>query len=106
MSALDTLVTPSRVEAFGRVLLEAMAAGTPVIASQVGGIPEVISEIDMGILIPPESPEKLAKAMVKISNDPDMRSTIIEKARARVESSFTIESHTKQVEAVYDHFLK
>lgn len=105
MSGLDVLLTPSRVEAFGRVLLEAMAAGTPVIASQVGGIPEVISEHDLGILVPPKAPDKLARAILDIMSDEKRRDHIITKAREHVSQHFTIESHTREIEKVYSHFL-
>lgn len=105
MTALDILVTPSRVEAFGRVLLEAMAAGTPVVASQVGGIPEVISSHDLGILVPPESPEKLATAIESLAADPDRRIHISTTAQKHVADNFTIENHTRQVQTVYEQFL-
>ncbi|MBN1295791.1 glycosyltransferase family 4 protein, partial [bacterium] len=105
MSGLDVLVTPSRVEAFGRVLLEAMAAGTPVIASQVGGIPEVISERDMGILVPPKSAEKLGEAMLVMLQDTSRRNQIIQVSQAHVARYFTIEKHTREIEMVYEAFL-
>jgi len=105
MSGLDLLLTPSRVEAFGRVLLEAMAAGTPVVASQVGGIPEVICEHDLGILVPPKSPEKLAQAIIDIMTDTPRRERIIQTSREHVSRNFTIESHTREIEKVYDQFL-
>ncbi|MCD4655739.1 glycosyltransferase family 4 protein [bacterium] len=105
MSALDILITPSRVEAFGRVLLEAMSAGTPVIASQVGGIPEIISEKNIGILVPPESPDKLSTAILSIMSDQDRRDKIIKIAQNHIKNNFTIEKHTQQIEEVYEHFL-
>jgi len=105
MSALDFLITPSRIEAFGRVLLEGMAAGTPVIASQVGGIPEIISTRDLGVLVPPNSPDKLSSAVFDLMNDNQRRNRIIRFAQEHVKAHFSIESHTREIEEVYEHFL-
>ena len=67
LAALDVLAAPSRWEGFGLMLAEAMAAGVPVIASAVGGMPDVLG--DAGLLIPPEDPMALAKAMTTLLND-------------------------------------
>jgi glycosyltransferase involved in cell wall biosynthesis len=65
MSHLDLLVLPSYAEPFGTVLAEAMAAGTPVVATAVGGIPEVVSDGVDGLLVPPGRPDALADAVVR-----------------------------------------
>ena len=75
-AALDLLVAPSRWEGFGLMLAEAMAAGVPVLASAVGGIPEVLGEA--GLLIPPEDPAALAAAMGSVLGDPGRRASMIE----------------------------
>ncbi len=64
MSAADFLVLPSLSEGYGLVVLEALACGTPVIASQVGGIPEILISNDYGALVPPHNSEALARAML------------------------------------------
>lgn len=105
MAGLDILITPSRVEAFGRVILEAMAAGTPVIASQVGGIPEIIDNPSIGVLVPPESVDKLAAAVLNLHADEERKHKLIHFAREHVRQNFSIARHTRCVEEIYDRFL-
>ncbi len=105
MSALDILITPSRVEAFGRVILEAMSAGTAVVASQVGGIPEIIDRPEIGVLVPPESPEKLAAEVLNLIQDIPRKQKIIEAAREHIRNHFSIAQHTRQIERIYEKFL-
>jgi starch synthase len=80
----DFLVLPSRFEPFGIVLLEAMAAGLPVIASRVGGIPEIVAEGETGLLVEPDNPDALAEAMRLLSQDEDLRFSMGRTARERV----------------------
>ena len=105
MSSLDLLITPSRQEAFGRVLLEAMAVGTPVIASDVGGIPEVISSNDVGILVPPENPGRFAEEMIGLLKNENRRKVIAANARRLVEEKFSIQLHVQRIQSIYDEFL-
>jgi glycosyltransferase involved in cell wall biosynthesis len=107
MSGLDLLITPSHIEAFGRVILEAMAAGTPVIASNVGGVPEIISSPDVGILTPPQAPTILADTILKLLADKeDAFNRIVVQARAHVQKHFSINEHTTLIESIYNQFLK
>ena len=80
-AALDLLAAPSRWEGFGLMLAEAMAAGVPVVASRVGGMPDVLG--DAGVLVPPEDPEALAEAIQVLMRDPSRRVTMIELGRER-----------------------
>ncbi|MDE3019497.1 MAG: glycosyltransferase family 4 protein [Nitrospirota bacterium] len=80
MHAADLFVLPSRSEAFGIVLAEAMDAGLPIVASRVGGIPGLV-EADNGLLVPPEDPAALAGAIRELLADPGRRA-----AMARVNS--------------------
>jgi glycosyltransferase involved in cell wall biosynthesis len=66
MRHLDVLVLPSRQEPFGTVLVEAMAVGTPVVASRVGGLAEVVEDGVTGHLVEPGDPEALARAVVDV----------------------------------------
>jgi glycosyltransferase involved in cell wall biosynthesis len=70
-AALDVLVLPSRWEGFGLVLVEAMAAGKPIVATQVGGIPEVVADGETALLVPPSDPPAIAAAVVSILIDPE-----------------------------------
>jgi glycosyltransferase involved in cell wall biosynthesis len=65
-------VMPSLVEAFGVALLEAMASGTPVVATRVGGIPELVQHGENGWLVEPDDPEELAEAILAVLGDPDL----------------------------------
>ncbi len=75
IASLDILVMPSWAETFGRVVIEAMASGTPVIATNAGGVPDIITDGSDGLLVPPQDPEALAKAIDTLLLNPQMRET-------------------------------
>ena len=83
LSSLDVLVLPSAYEEMGSVLTEAMAAGVPVVASDVGGIPEVVRHGETGLLVPPGDVEALAAALDRLVGDPVLRARLAASARAR-----------------------
>jgi glycosyltransferase involved in cell wall biosynthesis len=89
IEALDSarvLALPSRSEGMGRVILEAFARGRPVVASAVGGIPELVREPELGRLVPPEDPDALAKALIDVlSGDARVRAAFTDRTRATVE---------------------
>jgi glycosyltransferase involved in cell wall biosynthesis len=70
MAALDVLVLPASYKSFGLVLIEAMAAGKPVVATATGGVPGIVRDGETGILVPPLAPGALAAAVVRILGDP------------------------------------
>lgn len=101
----DFLVLPSLFEPFGIVLLEAMAAGLPVIASNVGGIPEVVADADSGLLVEPGNPGALAGAILQFCQDENLRREMGRDGKVRA-SRYAWESVTPQIHAVYRQALE
>ncbi len=104
LNALDIFVLPSRSEGFGRANLEAMAAGLPVVSTRVGGIPEVVSDGETGILVPHRDPEALAEAIIALAEDRERRAVMGRAGRRRAEE-FSLERMLAGTVAVYDSIL-
>jgi L-malate glycosyltransferase len=103
MNALDVLVHASvRPEPFGRVILEAMTLGKPVVAAAAGGVPELMSEGETGFLVPPGDPEALATRLVRLLSDEALRRCIGECARARARERFSLEQHVATMASIYE----
>ena len=92
---------PSVYEPFGIINLEAMACETPVVASAVGGILEVVVDGETGLLVPPAKPDALLGALTRLLNDPDMRRRMGQAGRRRVEAQFSWASVAERTERVY-----
>jgi glycosyltransferase involved in cell wall biosynthesis len=85
-------VIPSRwAEAFGLAVVEAMAAGVPVVATEVGGIPELVDEGVTGLLVPPDDPEAMARAINRLLHDPQGRAAMAAAGRAAAQRRFAID---------------
>jgi glycosyltransferase involved in cell wall biosynthesis len=82
----DIMILPSRVEPLGMVALEAMAAGVPVIASNVGGIPEAVQHDRSGLLVEPGNDSDLAQAILRLPGDQTLRMKLVEGGRTRLKS--------------------
>ena len=99
MASLDLVLVPSYHETFGRVVIEAMASGTPVVATRAGGIPDIIEDRVNGLLVPPQNPEKLAKAIEEVYLSPSLRASLsqagVTTARNRYEAEM-IENQLKE----------
>jgi glycosyltransferase involved in cell wall biosynthesis len=92
LSSFDLFVQPSLYESQGLALLEAMAAGIPVIASEVGGIGDVVFHEESGLLVPPARPETLAAAIVRLAEAPELALRLAREASRRVREHFTLET--------------
>jgi glycosyltransferase involved in cell wall biosynthesis len=98
-------VLPSLTEGISLTLLEASACGLPVVATNVGGNPEVVENGVSGLLVPTRSPEKMAEAIVQLYRDPARRRQMGQAARQRVEDHFDIRQMVAAYEDLYEHGL-
>lgn len=97
MQSLDLLVVNSRVEPFGLVILEAMACGTPVLATAVDGIPEIIEHGSNGWLVPPQDERLLQEALVHLTNRPGLREQLAEKGKDHVAMHFSADRYLREL---------
>ncbi len=104
-AALDLLVQASHYEAFGLAILEAMACGCPVVATAVGGVPEVVEHGATGLLVPPADPTALASAILAVLEDPAAAADRARVAQTQVARRFTVSQMADRIEAVYRETL-
>lgn len=100
-NALDLFLLPSFREPFGRVLIEAMATEKPVIASRVGGVPEVVDNEINGFLVNPHDADSWCECIDKLINDKSLRVQLGKAGRRKVLEKFTSEKVTSQIVAIY-----
>jgi glycosyltransferase involved in cell wall biosynthesis len=105
MRALDALLVPSWEEPFGRVVVEAMALGVPVLATSVGGPAELIRDGVDGLLLPPRDPPAWAEAVERICADESMRRALGQAGRERARG-FGVEQHVEAVLQEHIHLLQ
>jgi len=105
LEAMDIFVLCSKSEGLPITLIEAMASGKAIVASRVGGIPEVIKDGVNGILISPDNPTELAEALVGLINDPTKRVRLGTKAKETFYDRFTLQSMLRSYEEVYTDTL-
>jgi glycosyltransferase involved in cell wall biosynthesis len=101
MHSADIAVCPSYSEAFPRVVLEAMAAGTATVASDVGGIPEAVDDGETGLLVPPGNPERLLLAIQELMVNTAQRNRMAEKGKQRVKKKFRFDMGVSKIEEIY-----
>jgi len=102
--ALDIFLMSSLAEGLGSAALHAMAFGIPVVASRVGGLPEIVREGETGWLVPPDSPPALAEAVLAAASDPRRLLTMGQTARERAEQ-FSTDIMLARTEALYERLL-
>ncbi len=101
MRAFDCFVLPSLSEASGYVLLEAGNAGLPVVATRVGGIPEIIEDGKTGLLVPSKDPQALANALTTLIENPALRAQVGSALQRKVRTEFSLERMLTATEALY-----
>jgi len=103
LKGMDVFILASVAEGMPRVLLEAMAAGVPCVATQVGGIPEVINGEAVGFLVPPGDSEALAEMMLRVAKMPgEELAEVVEKARGRIRRFYSHDVVKKKLEDLYE----
>ena len=106
LACVDLFVLASLWEGLPYTLLEAMAAGLPVVATDVGGCREVVLDGETGLLVPPRAPEALAQAIMMLLSERNLLQGMAEKGRERVAEHFSIEAMIEKTEAVYDALIE
>jgi hypothetical protein len=104
-SRCDVFVGPSRYESFGLVFLEAMRWGKPVIATNVGGVPEVVTDGETGLLVPGQSVEALVEAMARLGRDALLRKNLGEAGRRHFVERFSVRRCALATELFYYRIL-
>jgi glycosyltransferase involved in cell wall biosynthesis len=105
LSGIDLFVLPSLYEGLGVAVIEAMAAGKPVVASCVGGLPELVDNEVTGLTVPPGDPPALARAISHVLFRKEALDCMGVKARERVQQHFTMEQMAKKNEGFYYELL-
>ena len=104
-AAADVSVVPSHYEPFGLVAIEAMASGTPVVASDVGGLQFTVVPEETGLLAPPQDVAGFAAAIDRILSNPEWRDKLGQAGRKRVEAKFSWDGVAHQLSALYTQIL-
>ncbi|GAB4506122.1 MAG: hypothetical protein Kow00123_02600 [Anaerolineales bacterium] len=103
LQAADALAhTSVEPEPFGRVIVEAMAARLPIVATAAGAVPEILEDERTGLLVPPGDADRLAQALERLMRDPDLRRRLSAAARQEVEARFTVQQYVAGVQTVYE----
>src|SRR5690606_17021602 len=105
LASADVFVLPSRLEGLPLSLLEALAAGRPVVASSIGGIVDVVRDGIEALLVPPDDPAALADAVRRVLHEPALADAIAHAGRMRVKTEFSAEGMARSVASIYDEVL-
>lgn len=105
LSIADVFIRPSQSEGFGSAFLEAMAAGVPVIGTNVGGIPDFLTDGQTGVVCRREDPTDIARAIDRILSDSPLRATIVNNARQLVKDKYDWSIVARSVDAIYLSYL-
>jgi glycosyltransferase involved in cell wall biosynthesis len=106
LHAMDVFLLTSRFEGLPRAVLQAMAAGVPVVATAVDGTPEVVRDRRTGLLVPPESPEAAAERVLELVGDATLRRRCAEEAHRALDDAFDIHRMVRDLERIYISLLE
>jgi glycosyltransferase involved in cell wall biosynthesis len=106
LKAADFYVCSSLSEGLSLSILEAMTAGKPVVATDVGGNPELVSDCQNGFLAPPSNPNALAEKMMLLINDPGLRRAMAQKSQEAARDKFSLEKMIENYENIYEELLR
>ena len=106
LSAADIHVSASHTEGLPNNILEAMCARLPVVATDVGGVCELVLNGATGILVPPRNTQALSEAIVALASEPERRTALGRSGRQRIETEFTIERSVRRFEEIYDSLAR
>jgi len=101
----EVFVLPSISEGMGIAIIEAQAAGIPVIGTKVGGIPDIIEDHKTGLLVEPENPNEIAKAIIKIFSDSEFVQNLVQNAKVNLEK-YDWQSIAQKVDLIYKELIK
>jgi glycosyltransferase involved in cell wall biosynthesis len=105
MRSFDVFVLPTRTETFGKVVIEAMAAGCPVVVSDVGGIPEIVSTPELGTLMPPDDAAAAAAGILRYLREPGLAARVGHAGQAHVREQFGLTGMVGRLQDLYEHVL-
>jgi len=106
LHAMDLFLLTSHHEGLPRAVLQAMAAGLPVVATAVDGTPEVVRAGETGLLVPPERPELAAEALLRLVEDRQLRAVCAERARRGLGQEFDIHHMVDELDGIYISLLE
>jgi glycosyltransferase involved in cell wall biosynthesis len=105
LAAADVFVLPSRSEGFSNAIIEAMAASLPVVATNVGGNAEAVTDGISGFLVPSDDPDALSAAILRLLSDPSKAKAMGAAGRSLVEERFTVEAMMNRTAGAYRKML-
>jgi glycosyltransferase involved in cell wall biosynthesis len=106
LNSIDVFVSASLYEGCSNAILEAMAAGLPVVATKVGGNTEIVNDGVTGILVPAQNPDALAVAVTSLLNNSELMKSMGKKGRERIEADFLLSKMVKNTEELYETLIK
>ena len=105
LPAFDIFIQPSHHEGLPNTVLEAMAAGLPVVATSVGGTPELVVNGETGLLVPSRDSDALAGAITELLEQPEVRDSLGQAGQERVKLHFSVDEMVRKIEQLYEQLL-